>query len=114
MGRFHDAFARRRIANALMKYAESRGWNSGDWRVYMRSEDDWDFVHVVLVAREFEGRDNFEAYSEVWKELQKDLVDQPELLNSIGLVVQDFRQAEGRGIFGIGPEYTLEPIPVYK
>ena len=91
----------------MRKYADERDWGSEDYRVYMRSEDDWNFVHVVLVARAFEGRDNFAVYSEVLDFLQKHLADQPDLLNSMGLVVMDFKQADDRGIFGIGPDYTL-------
>jgi hypothetical protein len=111
MGLFHDAFARRRIAKSLMNYAHARDWKSADYQVYMRGEDDWDFIHVVLVASEFEGKPNYESYSTVWQHLRDDLADRPDLLSSIGLVVKDPRQAEDRGIFGIGPEYTLEVIP---
>ncbi len=113
MGRFHDAPSRRRVANSLMKYAHEHDWTPDDYRIYMRSEDDWEFVHIVLVARAFEGRDNFAAYSEVLDFLQGDLADRPDLLNSIALVVKDFRQAEDRGIFGIGPDYTLEPVSAH-
>jgi hypothetical protein len=104
--------AARKVAHALMRYAEKKGWRPDDYRVYVRFNEDWDTMHFVLVSREFEGQDNYESYQDVWRHLEDSLKDDPELLRSIYLVVKDFKQAEQGGIFGVGPDYDQVPMPV--
>lgn len=101
------AFARRKIANALMAYAQKHGWGHQDYEVWMRPNLEWGRIHVVLVARAFQGRDRFESYSEVREFLEHELKDDPELVDAIGLVLKDPQQAAEGGIFGIGPDYEL-------
>jgi hypothetical protein len=102
--------ARRKLANALMKYAEKMGWKANDYKVFMRPNPDWNRIHVVFVAHAFEGRDYYKNYAAVMAHLSNEMKDDVEILNSVNLVLRDFKQIEEGGFFGIGPDYSEEPI----
>jgi hypothetical protein len=100
--------ARRKLAMALAKYADRRGWHPEDYKIFMRANPDWNRLHVAFVAKEFENSDKYQCYLDVLHYLEGELTDESELLDSINLVVRDFKQVEEGGFFGLGPEYSEE------
>lgn len=95
----------RKIARALMNYANDRGWGPDDYKVYARLNPDWGRIHVVFAARGFERTDNFEDYKNVLNYLKTVFEEDPDLANSISLVIRDFNSIRDPGILGIGWEF---------
>ena len=91
----------RRIADALGVYARRMGWWPLDFRLYFRVNEAWGHIHVTFYAYAFEGRETFESYQAVMEFLRSRLNDDPELFHAVGLVVQSFKNLEGRGLHSI-------------
>ena len=98
-----------RIVRLLRGYAQGQGWGPEDYRLYFHVNERWNHVHIIFVARGFEGRDYFECYDSVWKHLEGGLKDSPELLSAIGLVIRTFKQVDEGGIYSIGSDYSEVP-----
>ncbi|MBX6311559.1 MAG: hypothetical protein IRY99_01345 [Isosphaeraceae bacterium] len=94
-----------RVASALTRYAQARGWKPEDWRLYYRVTPDWDRMHFIVVARELDDQDEFAAYSSIRNYLERELADAPELFRAVGLVVRGFKQIEEGGIYRIGDDF---------
>jgi hypothetical protein len=95
----------RRVADILGDYARKQGWGSDEFRLLFSVNEDWGKIHVVFLARGFEGRDPHKRYAEVDQYLRKNLREEPELFQSIGLVIRTFKQLEEGGPYAIGPGY---------
>jgi hypothetical protein len=97
--------ALRQIATGLTKYASSQGWADSDYWIYYRTEPDWDRIHIIFVARQFDSKREFENYVSVRDFLSNELAADPEALDSLGLIVRSAEQVDQGGIYAIGPEY---------
>jgi hypothetical protein len=95
----------RRIAEALTKYARRQGWKYDEYQIYYHVNSIWNKLHVIFVARGFEGRGDFQNYVSVREHLEKELADEPGLLDMLGLIVRSPKEVEEGGIYAIGPEY---------
>ena len=105
--------ALRRTAETLTEFAKQNGWKNEDYGIYYWINEDWDKVHIVFVARAFDGSNEFENNVRVREFLATKLSDEPELLNSVGLVVRSERKTKEGGIYALGPQYlefwTMSP-----
>lgn len=97
--------ALRLIAGALTDYAKDQGWSPDDYWIYYHINPKWDKIHMIFVAKGFEGKGDFQNYASVRRYLESKLADEPELLNYMGLIVRSLKQVEEGGIYAIGPEY---------
>jgi hypothetical protein len=94
------------VADLLGEYGREQGWGPDDYQLFFRVSGSWGNIHVVFVARGFEGHDPFECYSSVMQYLRDQLRTEPDLFGSIGLVIRTFKEVEEGGIFAIGPSYV--------
>ena len=97
--------ALREVAEAIESFAKQQGWSRDDYHWYYRVNWEWDHLHIILVARSFEGKDYAQNYYGVRDYLKEKLKDATELARSFGLVVMDPKQVASGGIYRIGPEY---------
>jgi hypothetical protein len=96
----------RLVAGALTQYAQEQGWRDEDYWIYYSINPHWGGrVHFVFVARGFDGRDDYESYRSVWRHLQRVLADEPDVLESLNLVVLGKNKVDEGGAYSIGPEY---------
>ena len=96
----------RRIADALRAYADARGWSPEEFQVFARVNDRWGKIHIIFVSQRFENHPNFASYTSVRDFLRRELQDDPELDQAIGLVVRTPSQVEQGGIYAIGSGYV--------
>jgi hypothetical protein len=94
------------IAGALTKFAKSQDWGDFDYWIFYKTNPDWDKVHFVFVAEGFNDQDPYESTRKVWSYLEKELVAQPDVLKSLGLVVRSKKKVDEGGLYAIGPGYT--------
>jgi hypothetical protein len=94
-----------RIASALQSFAEEKGWAPEDYQTYVRVNQSAGRIHIIFVARGFEGTSDFARYAEVRSYLENKLKDATTLFQAIGLVVRTPRQVAEGGIYAIGPDY---------
>ncbi len=102
--------ARRRIAEAISEFAAEQQWKPEDWAIFMRVNEEWFSIHIILVAKAFEGRDRRECYGEVWDYVRRSLqADAPGLSVDTFLVVMDPETAYSGRLSGVTDDYTEEP-----
>jgi len=97
--------ALREIAGALTKYARDHNWSDDDYWIYYRIDPEWDKIHIIFVAKEFDPGRKSDNYVSVRSYLEKHLLDHPEFLNHLGLIVQSLVRVNQGGIYAIGPEF---------
>lgn len=95
----------RRIASALERYASAQGWRPGDYRVYIRPNEEWGQIHLIVVARAFPQNDLDAQWLSAVEFLDKELKDDPALRDSLHLVLRTFAQVAEGGLYAIGPGY---------
>jgi hypothetical protein len=95
----------RLVAGALTKYAKQHHWKDTDYSIYYEVNEEWDRIHFVFVAKGFDGRDNFDCYRSVWRFLERELDEEQDVLESLGLVVRSKEQIDEGGIYQVGPQY---------
>ncbi|VTT99873.1 unnamed protein product [Gemmataceae bacterium] len=86
------------IHRIVDELAAKNGWKSSDYRLYVWvKETDYTFsINLLLEARSFPGRDEFEQWDRVLNFLEDRLRDEPEVRRALHLVIQTFDQtAEG-------------------
>jgi hypothetical protein len=96
------------IGMGLTSYAEKEKWDDQDFRIFYNVNPDWDRVHIVLVAKAFNGMDNYQCYQKVWQFLYQLFRRQPyqvEVMESLNLVVAGTEEAAKGGVYGVGPGY---------
>src|SRR5438270_12858554 len=78
-----------RIKDALNHYASSKGWTSNSYHVFMIVNKKWGTISAELVANAFEREriHRFEYLDEVMDFLEADLKDEPEIYESLGLLL---------------------------
>jgi hypothetical protein len=95
----------RRVAQSFHRYAESQGWTKDDYQVWVEPNPEWGRLHVILVARAFPGRFIEDHWLSVIDFLDKDLKDEPELLEALNLTLRTFDQVKEGGIYSLSPNY---------
>lgn len=96
----------RRLANAILDYAKTRGWDREDVQLYYRWVPDWDRLHILVVIPDFEGGTEFQAWSSILTHLGEEFADDPEFMkHHLSLLVRTSQQVQEGGIYEIGPEY---------
>jgi hypothetical protein len=96
------------IGALLTGYAARHHWENDDYRIFYNMNLDWDRVHIVFVARQFDGRDNYQCYQEVWHYLYQQLRRQPfqvDLMESLNLVIAGMEEVSKGGAHEVGPGY---------
>lgn len=82
-----------RVAAALHRFAEKRGWPPENYRIFMTVNPDWGHLHVIFVSNEFGHDDehlNQNDYDDVMDSLEEDFKEVPELYRAIGMVLIRF------------------------
>jgi hypothetical protein len=102
----------RRVAQALHKYAQERGWRyashadwgKGDYYIDIIANDEWGRIYVTFAAKAFSGMGELKRFESVQDYLESELADDPGLVEAISLVVKDQAQFdhEGRSSLGLG------------
>ena len=95
-----------RVVKAFRQYACGLGWTHDDYQLWIYAVPEWGQIHTILVARESPpGNDSFEWWKSVLDSLEASLGDDPDLLDSIGLVVQTFDRVKQGGLGAIPSSY---------
>lgn len=94
------------IAPALDRFARAKGWDRRDYAIYYLSNCDWGRIHILFVAKGFDGQDDHAITNEVWAYLKDELRDEPEVLKATGLVVRSMEKVAEGGLYAIAPTYT--------
>jgi hypothetical protein len=95
------------VVRALAEYADSKGWDRQDFRIYYYMNEEWGVVNFVFVAKAFDDEDNSLSYLDVWNFLIKHFASAPEILRLFSLVVRGMEQVKQGGLYGIGSSYRL-------
>jgi predicted trehalose synthase len=95
-----------RIERAFREYAQDRHWSPDDYRVFVRLNQDWAQVHVVLVAKSYGGSDLDAEWERVMSFLDTRLSDLLDHLTSLNLTLRTFSQLEDGGIYRLGPDFV--------
>ena len=95
----------RRVAGIVRKYAAAQGWQSGDFQIYIRANEDWGQIYIILVARAFPGKDYYDQWESVMQFLEKELKDDRPLRQALHLVLRTFDQVAEGGIYSIPESY---------
>jgi hypothetical protein len=95
----------RRVRNLLRSYAQQHGWSEQDYRIFMRARRGG-FLHVLLVARAWNGPAGFTPWELAWEYLKDGLRDEPEVLDHLRLGVRSFDQVAEGGPYAITPDYA--------
>jgi hypothetical protein len=97
--------ALRKTVRTYQNYAKAQGWGPGDYKIFIRPNEEWGQIHVLLVVKAFP-RDAEDLWMDVTDFLEKELKDDPRLWEALHLVVGTFDQlAEGSlNVIGRGYE----------
>jgi hypothetical protein len=95
----------RRVVQILRAYATAQGWHPGEYQIYIRPNEGWGRIEVILVAREFPGKDYFEQWESVINFLEKELKHDRPLFEALNLVLHTFDQVAEGGLYAIGSGY---------
>lgn len=93
------------VAGALARFGRAKGWKDDEFGIYYRPESDQDGLYLLMVAEGFNDLDDYECTREVWKYLEKELHDEPDLLKSLILVVRSAKKVAEGGLYAIGSGY---------
>jgi hypothetical protein len=91
--------------NLLRLYAQKQGWPKQDYRIFMRARGGG-ILHVLLVARAWNGPPGFASWQLAWEYLKDGLRDEPEVLDHLRLGVRSFDQVAEGGLYAITPDYA--------
>ncbi len=95
-----------RVADALHRFAASQGWPRESYRVFITVRPEWGTIHVVFLSDAFkQGGEHadYEHYDDVKDFLEQDMEDDPNLYDSISLVLMPL---DGYGFMARGPLLT--------
>jgi hypothetical protein len=95
-----------RLAQVFQDYAFFHGWRDDCYKVYVRLKPLWGRILVLLVAKTFPEKDGKAAWMSVWNHLQRELKDEPALLESIDFSVLTFDQVAEGGAYAIPRTYV--------
>jgi len=95
----------RKVARILQRYAAAQGWRPGEYRIYFRPNEEWGYIKIILVAKGFPGKDEFEQWESVINLLEKELKDDRPLFEALGLNLRTFDQVAEGGIYAIPDSY---------
>ena len=102
----------RRVVQLLQRYATAHGWHPGEYQIFIRSNEEWGRIEVILVAREFPGKDEFEQWESVIDFLEKELKDDRPLFEALHLNLRTFDQVAEGGLYAIGSGYEEVEDPL--
>jgi len=95
----------RRVVQILRAYATAQRWHPGEYQIFIRPNEGWGQIHIILVAREFPGKDYFEQWESVIDFLEKELKHDRPLFEALHLVLHTFDQVAEGGLYAIGSGY---------
>jgi hypothetical protein len=95
----------RQVRDLLRAHAQQQGWEEEDYRIFMRAKPGG-FLHVLLVARAWNGPAGFAPWLLAWEYLKDSLRDDPELLDHLRLGVRSFDQVAEGGLYAITSDYA--------
>jgi len=109
----------RRVLQSLHKFAKSDGrqwsyatdadWKHGDYFLDVAVNEDWGRIYVTFAAKPFEGRDGVERFEQVQDFLDRELADDPDLVEAIDLVVKSPKEFDQETSLGLGFPGTHVP-----
>src|SRR4051812_21877306 len=88
----------KRVVQVFRDYARAQGWGPGDYELYLRLNEDWGRIHVLLVARDYPGRYIEERWLSVVDFVDQALHDDPGLANAITLTLRTYDEVAKGGI----------------
>lgn len=97
----------RRISEAAERLAASQGWGPDDFKVFVRINREWGYVHVIFVARNFPFQTERENWELIMGYLQGALWEdgrRPGI--SISLTLRTFEQVDQGGIYTLSPSFV--------
>jgi hypothetical protein len=97
-----------RIDKAVRELAAANGWQSGDYRLYVRINEGTlvTSTHLWLEARSFPGGTDFEKWERIFDFLDRKLKDVPELRGTLHLVIRTFDEDPSEGTRFIRDTFT--------
>jgi hypothetical protein len=98
-----------KFAEAIHKYAASKGWKADDYHIFMTVNTDLITLNINVVAKAFEGRteqQEFDDYDDVMDLIESEVKPSEQAFNSYGLVLS------GRDGFTFSPSPYLGPAEV--
>ncbi|MBI1914217.1 MAG: hypothetical protein HYS12_05700 [Planctomycetes bacterium] len=95
----------RRVVQLLQRYATVHGWQPGEYRIFIRANEEWGYIVIILVAKAFPGKDEFEQWESVIDFLEKELKDDRPLFEALSLNLRTFDQVAEGGLYAIGDSY---------
>jgi hypothetical protein len=102
----------RRLVAAFRAYAAAQGWTPSDYRLFIETNHQWGRIHAILVARSFPGETIDEHWNSVVDFLDEELKDDPNLRESLNLVLRTFDELEEGGIYRISSGYVeVDELP---
>jgi hypothetical protein len=94
-----------RVAPSLVRFAQSKGWRNHQYSIYYKTNPEWGRIHILFIAEGFNDQDEYEATREVWAFIEKDLSHEPDILDSINLVVRSQKKVNEGGLYAVGSGY---------
>ncbi len=103
------------VANALARFAETKGWKPNDHWIYYNVNADWDVVLLIFVLRQIDESEEDDYYHAVWQFLIEHFKQDPAILRYFNLLVRSKSRVDKGGLYGIGPAFeeygTVTPSP---
>lgn len=98
-------YAVRRIAQAFQKYTSTLNWSPSDYQLFVRFNEEWGQIHLILVAKAFPQKKPEDQWLSVKEFLRKEFKDDPALRDALHLVLLTFDQVAEGGLYSIGPDF---------
>ncbi len=76
------------VANALARFAETKGWKPNDYWIYYNVNADWDVVLLIFVSRQIGESEEDDYYHAVWQFLIEHFKEDPAILRYFNLLVR--------------------------
>ncbi len=100
--------AARRLVGALRDYAGSKGWGTGDYKIFLWLNVRAERVQVIFLVKEFPAHTRLDSWIEVRSFLEKKLKKAPDLVDMLTLSILTFAMNAEGGLYAI-PRDFVEP-----
>ena len=97
--------AARTFAKVFRDYADRKGWQTADYRVFARLDPEWGNADLVLAARSFGKSDLASSWEDVKTFLDSRLGEMLNHYPFIHVGLRTFDQINGGGVYGLTDDY---------
>jgi hypothetical protein len=94
------------VDRAFKEHADATGWPSQQYRIYLKYNPEWNYIHIIVAADQFPGggeiRDQARATAKFMDEKLDDILKN---VSDMRLTLRTFSQIDEGGIYAISPEF---------